>query len=104
MAATALGIADLHRRCEVSLGANLRYIEALNQISGKDPIGPWIEQICRPILHKGRRYRALNHGRLKIWRCCKPSCAESSLSTAWATATCADCSMARRRIPRLRDQ
>lgn len=54
------GIADLHRRCQVSLGANLRYIEALGQISGKDPIGPWIEQICRPIHHQGRRYRALN--------------------------------------------
>ena len=54
------GIADLHRRCHVSLGANLRYIEALGQISGKDPIGPWIEQISRPIQHQGRRYRALN--------------------------------------------
>lgn len=54
------GIADLERRCGVSHASNLRYLEALSQVSGADPVGPWIAQLCRPLKKKGRRYRALN--------------------------------------------
>jgi hypothetical protein len=54
------GIADLHRRAEVSHAANVRYIQALGAVSGKNPIGPWIEEISRPVVRKTKRYRALN--------------------------------------------
>lgn len=54
------GIADLQRRCAVSQAANLRYLDALGNVSSTDPLGPWIAQLCQPVIKQGRRYRALN--------------------------------------------
>lgn len=54
------GLADLHRRAEISRRANQRYLQALAATSGAVPLFRPVEQICRPIVRNGRRYRALN--------------------------------------------
>jgi len=54
------GVADLPRRAEVSRRANERYLQALASTSGAIPLFRCIEQACKPIVRKGRRYRALN--------------------------------------------
>jgi len=54
------GVADLHRRCELSQAANERYLEALaaveSSVSLKELSGP----LCQRLVKEGRRYRALN--------------------------------------------
>jgi hypothetical protein len=54
------GLADLPRRAEISRRANDRYLQALANTSGAVPLSDCIEQACKPIVRKGRRYRALN--------------------------------------------
>jgi hypothetical protein len=53
------GVADLHRRCELSQAANQRYLEALTVVESPTPLGALSEPLCHPMVKDGRRYRAL---------------------------------------------
>ena len=54
------GIADLHRRTEVSQAANNRYLDALASVEDTTSLGELTARFCRPARHKGRRVRPLN--------------------------------------------
>src|SRR5208283_4966657 len=54
------GIADLHRRCELSQAANERYLEALGAVESPTPLEKLSATMCRPVVKDGRRYRGLN--------------------------------------------
>lgn len=54
------GIADLHRRCELSQAANERYLEALAAVESPVPLKELSEPLCQRLVQGGRRYRALN--------------------------------------------
>jgi hypothetical protein len=53
------GIADLHRRAEVSRAANERYLEAYAAVPLPRRTGEVADTIFRPVRENGRRYRAL---------------------------------------------
>ena len=53
------GIADLHRRAQVSQACNERYLDALASINTEAPLRHLIEPVCRPVRWKGRRVRGL---------------------------------------------
>jgi hypothetical protein len=54
------GVADLHRRTEVSQAANARYLQALASVDDTTAFGELAARLCRPARYKGRRVRALN--------------------------------------------
>jgi len=54
------GVADLHRRAEVSRGANTRYLSALASVTQKTPLKEVAHPACRVVTVDGQRYRALN--------------------------------------------
>ena len=54
------GVADLHRRAQVSQAANGRYLEALAAVPTGTPLKELIADICRPTRLNGRRVRALH--------------------------------------------
>ena len=54
------GVADLHRRCELSQAANERYLEALAAVESPVPLGELSGPLCQRLVKGGRRYRALN--------------------------------------------
>lgn len=54
------GIADLHRRAEVSQAANDRYLQALASVQDTTSLGQLTARLCRPVRRNGRRVRALN--------------------------------------------
>lgn len=54
------GVADLHRRAEVSRAANTRYLSALASVTGKTPLQALAQPACRVVTVDGQRYRALN--------------------------------------------
>jgi len=55
------GIADLHRRAQVSQAANQRYFEALAAVEDQScTLGTLAEGVCRPVHWKKQRVRALN--------------------------------------------
>jgi hypothetical protein len=54
------GVADLHRRCELSQAANARYLEALGAVESPTPLERLSAPLCRAVVKDGRRYRALN--------------------------------------------
>ena len=54
------GVADLHRRAQVSQAANKRYLEALACAHDTASLGTLTEKLCRPANWKGKRVRALN--------------------------------------------
>ncbi|HUG17844.1 MAG TPA: hypothetical protein VMM56_02635 [Planctomycetaceae bacterium] len=54
------GVADLHRRSEISQKANERYLEALSVVDSGVTLGESTEPICRRTSWKGRSARALN--------------------------------------------
>jgi hypothetical protein len=54
------GVADLWRRAQVSQAANRRYLEALASTTGKIPLCQEVLGVCKAIVLKGQRYRALN--------------------------------------------
>jgi hypothetical protein len=54
------GIADLHRRTEVSQAANDRYLQALASVDDTTSLGELTARLCRPTKHQGRRVRPLN--------------------------------------------
>ena len=54
------GIADLHRRAQVSQAANDRYLQALASVEDTTSLGALAARLCLPVKRKGRRLRALN--------------------------------------------
>ena len=54
------GVADLHRRAQVSEAANRRYLQALSGAQDTVSLGALTEKLCRPTIWKGQRLRALN--------------------------------------------
>ena len=58
------GVADLHRRAEVSQACNERYGEALATVSAATPLREWAEPLCQRVAEPGkpagRQLRALN--------------------------------------------
>jgi hypothetical protein len=54
------GIADLHRRAEISHAANPRYFQAMASVENTTSLGQLVERLCRPLVRNGRRVRALN--------------------------------------------
>ena len=54
------GVADMHRRAQVSQAANERYLESLAAVEEKTPLGPLVQNLCRPIHRHNLRVRALN--------------------------------------------
>lgn len=53
------GVADMHRRAEVSQQSNDRYAEALASLDTSTPIGQLAAGVCRPVRKDGTRYRPL---------------------------------------------
>jgi hypothetical protein len=56
------GVADLHRRAEVSQQANESYLDALAAVSDETPLSTLFDQVCKPATYRGRRVRALRIG------------------------------------------
>lgn len=54
------GVADLHRRCQISDAANTRYADALATTVVEEKLGEVAKGACRRVVKKGRAYRALN--------------------------------------------
>lgn len=54
------GIADLHRRAEVSQACNDRYIKAMAAVEQTTPLKDLAQPLCVAVKKKGRRARALN--------------------------------------------
>ena len=54
------GIADLHRRAEVSQAANDRYLCALASVEDTTSMGELATRLCMPVRRNGRRARPLN--------------------------------------------
>jgi hypothetical protein len=54
------GIADLHRRAEVSQSANDRYLNALSQLDDSTRLQELIQPLEQPVQWKGQRVRALH--------------------------------------------
>lgn len=53
------GIADLHRRAEISQASNGRYLAALAQIDCSTPLDQLLKRISCPVVENGKRFRAL---------------------------------------------
>lgn len=53
------GVADLHRRAQVSQAANERYLDTLASLDTSTPVGELARDICRPKRWKGQPVRAL---------------------------------------------
>ena len=53
------GVADVHRRAQVSQAANERYLDALAATDTSTPLGELIREICHPTIYRKKRVRAL---------------------------------------------
>lgn len=53
------GVADLHRRAQVSQRSNDAYLEALSAIEDTTPCSKIFDTVSRPVIYRGRRVRAL---------------------------------------------
>lgn len=56
------GVADLHRRAEVSQASNGRYLEALASVDDSTPLRELLDQVSRRTSYRGRAVRALRIG------------------------------------------
>jgi hypothetical protein len=54
------GIADLHRRTQVSQAANDRYLRAIASVENTTSLGELAARLCQPAHRNGRRLRPLN--------------------------------------------
>jgi hypothetical protein len=54
------GVADLHRRAEISQKSNERYLDALGAVEAEPTLGETAARVCRRTAWKGRPARALN--------------------------------------------
>ena len=53
------GIADLHRRAQVSQRSNERYLDALASLNTHEPTRKLVEPMCRAVVWKGQRVRGI---------------------------------------------
>lgn len=53
------GVADLHRRAQVSQAANNRYLDALAAVDNTTALADIVDAVCKPTTWKGKRVRAL---------------------------------------------
>jgi hypothetical protein len=56
------GVADLHRRAQVSQRSNEAYYDALSAATDSTPAAEVFDPVCRPTKYRGRRVRALRLG------------------------------------------
>lgn len=56
------GVADLHRRAELSQRSNERYLDALAAVGDLSPCSCVFDTVARPVIDDGRRFRALRIG------------------------------------------
>jgi hypothetical protein len=56
------GVADLHRRAQLSQRSNERYLDALAEIEDTTPCSRLFDAVARPVVDAGRRFRALRIG------------------------------------------
>jgi hypothetical protein len=56
------GVADLHRRAEVSQRSNERYLEALATVEDRTPCSEIFDAVAKPVVQGNRRSRALRIG------------------------------------------
>ena len=56
------GVADLHRRAQVSQRSNDNYLDALAAVDDSTPLSQLLDQVSRPAHYRGRRVRALRVG------------------------------------------
>jgi hypothetical protein len=56
------GVADLHRRAQVSQRSNERYLDALAVVDDTTPCSRIFDAVARPVIDDGRRFRALRLG------------------------------------------
>src|SRR5262249_36523364 len=54
------GVADRHRRTEISRAANERYLQALAAVEDATPLKELTDRVCQAVTWQGRRARALN--------------------------------------------
>lgn len=54
------GIADLHRRAQISQAANERYLDSITAVENTSALGELVLDLCQPVEWQGRRSRALN--------------------------------------------
>jgi hypothetical protein len=59
------GIADLHRRAQVSQAANERYLNALSAVNDETPLAELFDQVAKPANWRAQRVRALRIGDLQ---------------------------------------
>jgi hypothetical protein len=53
------GVADLHRRAQLSQRSNEAYLEALSAVEDTTPGAKLFDAVSRPVVEDGRRFRAL---------------------------------------------
>jgi hypothetical protein len=53
------GVADLHRRAQVSQASNERYLDAMAAVEQTATVGESLRPLCRPTTWQGKRVRAL---------------------------------------------
>jgi len=53
------GVADLHRRAQVSQNTNERYLDALAQLDTSERLEDLLAPVSRPVIRKGQRFRSL---------------------------------------------
>lgn len=56
------GVADIHRRAEVSQRSNERYLDALSVVENATPCSHIFDSVARPVVCNGRRLRAIRIG------------------------------------------
>jgi len=56
------GVADLHRRAQVSQRSNENYLDALATVDDLTPLQEILDAVSRPTFYRGRRLRALRIG------------------------------------------
>jgi hypothetical protein len=54
------GVADLHRRAQISQASNSRYLEALSVVESTATVEEQLKPICRKVFSDGKCFRALN--------------------------------------------
>jgi hypothetical protein len=54
------GVADIHRRAEISQAANERYVEALATVDESRSLAELAQAVCEPVSWQGKRARGLN--------------------------------------------
>jgi len=56
------GVADLHRRAEVSQRGNDQYLDALSVVHDTTPLSALLDKVATPTNYKGKRVRAMRTG------------------------------------------